>query len=1032
MRIPPAPGQVAYVLGLDLGANSLGWAAITQAEGIENRILGCGVRVFEAGVRGSLEQGREKSRAGQRRTARLQRRRTDRRRRRMGKVYCTLAASGLLPPATSLRERVAELQKLDSELSAKHADHVKLPYTLRRKALDERLDAFEIGRAIFHLAQRRGFQSNRKERRAATEDDDWGRVKDGISEVSRTMAATRARTLGEYFSSLDPSEIRIRGCYTHREMYKAEFDRIWATQQVHHLSLLTDEARKAIFNAIFDQRPLREQKELIGNCECVPGERRAPTHRPFAQRFRLLQEVNNLRIGDRPPDAEERRIIIERLENGDLPIGELKGLLRLRGSGVNLDAGGKKVLIGDRTTHELRRAFLNHWDRMTQEERLEAIEDLAGNMPEQELRAKAGRRWGLNGVQMDDYVSTNLPDEGKYIRFSEKALEALIPYMETGLSTTEAVEKAMFRDINYKTAVQPNLPPVATQLPEIRNPAVVRALTELRKVGNELIRRFGEPMEIHIELARDLKASRTEREKTWKRNEAQRQLRESTAAKILKECIGVNPRRREIDRWRLMEECGGCCPYTGRMINAANLFSGEVQVEHIIPWSRSLDDSFSNLTLCFASENATKNNRAPREAYEGSEEWDKILQRVEHFQGEFRNVKLRRFKMTAEEVAKLLDDFSSRQLNDTRYASKLAARYVSCLYGGTSDDNQKKRVYVTAGQVTAKLRRLWQIEGLLGASEQKTRDDHRYHAVDAVVVALTSDAVIRRLSQESARVVESGQRRKRTFAPPWPTLRADVEKALAEIVVSWRVDHKVGGMMHDENAVGEIKHPGTGQATGVRRKLVHLLSRGEVESIVDEEIKARVKLARDLNGGDLRKLVGKVSMKSGVPIRKVRIAIADKSRRIAGGVRERRVVGGEFHHFEIIRRQVKRGPKIDHVPISIHDAMDRVRRKVSVIERGRDGAEFVCPLSKRDTFEITRDDGRKELVVVRTLERPVIGFTRINDARPISKENGNRERIAPRVFFGKMKARKIVVSPSGLVFAADGMRRTARSAEGHK
>jgi CRISPR-associated endonuclease Csn1 len=1009
-----------YVLGIDLGANSVGWAAIEFNAQRPVGILAAGVRVFEAGVEGALERGREESRAVQRRIARLQRRQTDRRRRRIARVYRELAQSGLLPAAATLRERVAAVQSLDRELSLRHNDHHRLLYILRRRALDERLEPHEVGRALLHLGQRRGFQSNRKHRKS--NDDERGKVKAGIAQLRIEMEAAGARTLGEYLSQLDPHQTRIRGRYTLRQMYKDEFARIWEAQAPHHPALMTGDARQRVFDAIFDQRPLREQDDLIGECEAISGEKRAPKWHPLSQRFRMLQQLNDLRIvdaggGERPLDEQERAIVIERLSAGDLPLKEFRKLLGLsRGIDVNFDRGGKEALIGDRTTEKMRKAFLHRWDLMSAQEKLEAITDLTGKMTDEELRNKAESRWQLNGVQADLYVETTLED--KYIGFSLKALEAMLPWMEQGLSTTEAREKAFGKEALYRTEIKPNLPPVRDQLREIRNPAVVRSLTELRRVVNELLRRFGKPAEIHLELARDLKASRDEREKRWQRVDRQRKLREEAFKKAEKHVS--KPSRTDVDKWLLFEECGGICPYSGRAINETALFhSGEVQIEHIIPFSRSLDDSFANLTLCYVSENARKGNRTPLEAYAGSDEWEEILQRVRRFQGNFARAKLRRFQMKPEEVAKLLDDFSSRQLNDTRYASKLAARYVSCLYGGLSDECGNLRVFATAGQVTAKLRRLWQIEGILSDSGAKTRDDHRHHAIDAITVALTSPGIVKKLADENARAAERGQSRLRSFEEPWPGFAPEVKEKINQIVVSWRCDRRVSGAMHDQNPVGEIQHRENGHKTGVRRKPVHQLSSGELNAIIDRRVRELVQSKLKGCGNDIQRLEqDPPRMESGVPIKKVRIEIKDSSRRvISAGIRARQVIGGDYHHFEVVRRSSngrRRGLAV--IPVSMQEAMERVRSKRPVVQREHgDNAELVNSVFKRDTFEIEQD-GAKRIVVIQALEAPsTIGFKSANDGRPYSNKHKNRERVAANVFFGELKARKVTVSPTGLV-----------------
>jgi CRISPR-associated endonuclease Csn1 len=824
---------VPYVLGIDLGANSVGWAALRHEQGECVGILDLGVRIFPAGVTGQVEAGRDKSNAAARRVARLQRRQTDRRRRRIHKIYGILADYGLLPAKATPADRAKALSVLDNELSARYAAHDKLPYVLRARALDEMLSPFEVGRALFHLAQRRGFLSNRKSNKEP--EDEKGKVKGAITSLAHAMAESGSRTLGEHLSRLDPHEARIRGRYTSRKMYLDEFEKIWESQAVHHPELLNSERKRELLQAMFHQRPLRDQSDLIGDCELEEGEKRAPAWHPLAQRFRLLQEVNHLRLIDpvgvsRALNAEERQAVIPLLEKGDLPIKELRKLPVIkrnvkRNVEINLDRGGKKALIGDRTEEKMRSTFGATWDALSEVERLEAITDLAGDLDDAQLASKAQARWGLSAEQAERYSSTSL-EVGRYLGFSLKAIANMLPSLENGADVTTAKEAA-YPAGTFQTDLLGALPPVLARLKDLRNPAVLRSLTELRKVVNALIGRYGKPLEIHIELARDLKASRPEREDRWARMRRNEKARAEAAAMIQTE-IGVpNPSRADIEKWLLAEECHWRCPYSGRGFSKTQLFhTGEIQVEHIVPFSRSLDDSFANKTLAYSWVNKAKGNRPPREAFQDPSQWEAILTEVGSFQGTYAKHKLQRFQWTSEQIAELLDDFTRRQLNDTRYASKLAARYMACLYGGLSDGTGQ-RIFVSPGQVTAFLRRLWAIEGLLSGGAGKSRDDHRHHAIDAVVVALTGPAWVKALSDAASRAREEGRRRFASLEAPWPGFAAAVQDRLRGIIISNRADRKVGGAMHDETFYGVIQHPELGP-TAVCRKLVHRLSKEDL------------------------------------------------------------------------------------------------------------------------------------------------------------------------------------------------------------
>ncbi|MBM3746954.1 MAG: hypothetical protein FJW34_14285, partial [Acidobacteria bacterium] len=169
-------------------------------DGKARGMLRCGVRIFPAGVEGSpeqIEQGREESRAAKRRQMRLMRRQTDRRRRRLKRVYGLLASWGLLAEGETSAARGRALEALDRELAARYPETSMPPYYLRARSLDHKLEPVELGRCLYHLAQRRGFLSNRKVRSRESEED-RGKVKRGISQLWAAIEASGARTLGEY------------------------------------------------------------------------------------------------------------------------------------------------------------------------------------------------------------------------------------------------------------------------------------------------------------------------------------------------------------------------------------------------------------------------------------------------------------------------------------------------------------------------------------------------------------------------------------------------------------------------------------------------------------------------------------------------------------------------------------------------------------------------------------------------------------------------------------------------------------------
>ncbi|MFB3829161.1 MAG: type II CRISPR RNA-guided endonuclease Cas9 [Bryobacteraceae bacterium] len=451
--------------------------------------------------------------------------------------------------------------------------------------------------------------------------------------------------------------------------------------------------------------------------------------------------------------------------------------------------------------------------------------------------------------------------------------------------------------------------------------------------------------------------------------------------------------------------------------------TGEIQIEHIVPFSRSLDDSFANKTLAFASVNKTKGNRTPHAAFGGSPEWESILQNVRAFQGPYARHKLQRFQWDEERVNEMLADFTERQLNDTRYASRLAARYVLRLYGGRYDADGQ-RIFVSPGQVTAYLRRLWSLEGLLSQDGRKSRLDHRHHAIDAIVIALTGPRFVKLLCDAADAACEVGRRRFTSIAAPWDGFVESVRSAISDMIVSPRVNRKVGGAMHDESLYGNILRQNV--PTAVIRKPVHKLSKAELENIVDPGVRERVLLQVGMKQGDIKQLEADppvLPTRSGreIPIRKVRLAVPEATRCIAQGPRVRHVLGDEYHHWEILRSSDARG-RVRHafVPVTVQQAMERVRdRRPVVCRSGRPDSEFVCSISKGEVMAVGAPPTRK-LVLVCALEAAMgtIGFKDLADARPYSPANKNRERITVGRLFGELAAEKVNITVLGRCFPA--------------
>lgn len=310
------------ILGLDTGTNSLGWAVVDRDENNQYTPICRGDLIFTEGVK--QEKGIEFSLAAERTSYRASRRHYFRRRLRKVEVLKVLVKHKLCPQLSDEalnRWHTKKEYPLDEDFilwqRTSEADN-KNPYHDRHICLhrklnlkDSQTDRYTLGRALYHLTQRRGFLSNRLDQNEEAEET--GKVKSAISELSKEMKEAGCEFLGDYFYLLYRTEgnrVRIRSRYTDREKhYLQEFKEICRVQE------LDEDLAKALEKTIFFQRPLKSQRQGVGKCTMEKGHSRCAVSHPLYEEYRLLCYLNNIRIKTpsddrlRPLNAEEREKI---------------------------------------------------------------------------------------------------------------------------------------------------------------------------------------------------------------------------------------------------------------------------------------------------------------------------------------------------------------------------------------------------------------------------------------------------------------------------------------------------------------------------------------------------------------------------------------------------------------------------------------------------------------------------------------------------------------------------------------------------
>ncbi|MGZ9675505.1 type II CRISPR RNA-guided endonuclease Cas9 [Flavobacterium sp. GNP001] len=710
---------------------------------------------------------------------------------------------------------------------------------------------------------------------------------------------------------------RIRNRYTTRKMYVEEFELIWNKQSQFHTEL-TDELKTLFGGRkldgykedgiLFHQRPLRSQKHLVGNCSFEPTKTKCPISAiPFEQ-FRVWQWVNTVEYNGMKISEEEKEKIVDFLYANEKPeFKKIRKVIGKESAEFKFNYKDDDKIVGTHTISNLsnKKYFGKKWFEFTQKEQEDIWHVLYFFDSKSNLKEYAINNWNFTEEQAESIAKFNVKDG--YSSLSRKAISNILPFLKLGFTYDVAVvlggiknvfgsnwdklsdeKRDFFTDNVYEiirsknkggfiaiikdilrddynisdnqlrklyhhsstidvTELLEKLPvgkDADKEIQAIRNPIVITALFELRKLVNELIEEHGTIDEIKVEMARDLKISKSQRNKI--RKEQKRLERENDRVKDRLRENDVRITHDNILLYKLWEECKKTCPYTGKPISVSQLFSGEVQIEHIHPWSRSLNDSFSNKTLCYADENRNKGNKTPFEFY-GSDQanWSSIKERALKLFSDTKEYPNAYQKFKRFIQFKFDDDFSSRQLNDTRYISKEAKNYLSKVC---------KNVMVSPGQATSNLRQKWGMNNILNDENEKTREDHRHHAVDALVMACTKISYVQELSKWNRYNRNSELK---NFPLPWETFRKDAEVSVDKILVSHKKvsnditvrTHKceknekthvnVGvaarGQLHLETVYGQNKNCKSDEY--VYRVDINNLSFSQLTSIVDLNLK---------------------------------------------------------------------------------------------------------------------------------------------------------------------------------------------------
>lgn len=811
------------ILGLDIGIASAGWAVINydKEDVSQNKIIKSGVRIFT-----QAEHPKDgSSLAMPRRLARGARRTLKRKRKRLKNIKnLFLENFPLIPKDLYIGESDKTIYSRQGRIDI---------WQLRSEALKRALNTEEFARVLTHIAKRRGYKSNRKTDEKG--DKDTKKVL-GAIEKNKSLLEDY-KTIGQAIyetTKADSVRRNKKENYIHsvsREMLLDEVDMLFEMQQKFGNNIATDLFKQKYIKIAFFQKDFASVDDMVGGCTYEKNEKRAAKRSYSAEEFVTLTKLINTKVvsadgSERGLNRGELEKIILLCKQSEKPSYiKIKKEIALDESSTfkniedyEIDKNTGEVLTKKPTKfksafegyHKLRIVITKtlskvHWHNLSQDTKLldEIGRIFSIHKSDEKIREALDI---LTFSTLTDDEARKIKEAliasisfDKFIYLSLKALDKLLPYMREGKRYDEAValvgyKKKSGRQQKFLRSLNQE------EQNELTNPVVKRAIAQSRKVINSLIREYGQFDTVHIELTREIKRSHKDRNEIKKGQEQYQKFKEE----VVKDFINLfdrEPKGNELLKFRLWKEQDGYCAYSGHFGNKGYIEPEKLiadvkyaEIDHILPYSRSLDDGLNNKVLCLAKENQDKKNMTPFEYFEDiGRDWSSYEIHVQSMKNLKRTKRQRLLKKNFDESSQ--KEFRERNINDTAYMARYIKNFIEDNLELTS--NSKKRVVTINGTLTNMLRHNWGVGN-------KSRNTHLHHAVDAIIIAFATDSEVQRLSTQSAKTDGFHYRKSEEkainfkFVPPLDNFRDAVQRSIDEIFVSNAPRRKVTGAAHKE------------------------------------------------------------------------------------------------------------------------------------------------------------------------------------------------------------------------------------------
>lgn len=762
-----------YGIGLDIGIGSVGYAVISRTNNLDARIEDIGVRLFDSGENIRQKASNAQERRGYRSTRRLLRRRKHRKE-RIKKFFLKI--------------------KLMNEMQLKawqEQNGNQNVLQTRIKGLNEKLTPEEILDCIIHICNRRGYREfyGDDSKKDNADKDELQKIEGGLANFDEIYQSGGYKSVAEMlinapvfktetsFADYRNHKNAKRYILIKREFVKKELEDILNKQSEYYPQLTANNIRIICDDMVFAQRdfetgPGNEDDKTrrfmgfidsIGKCMYYKNEKRAYRSTVIADIYALVNCLSQLSFVNTEtgeillPENVAKEIINTALTNASITENDIKNILKQ--NKLEMRKPGKlEVTVPDtiKTLKTLKAVLTNagyKYEELIKENQFDINNPsklhqlcllLSENItPGRRIRALKAKGW--NEKLQKEVIRKKF---GGTASVCEKYMVEAIEAFKRG-ETYGNFQARMLKereDALPDIEKQKYLAPFDKKIDEelVKNIVVFKAVNETRKILNELIRRYGSPEYINIEVADDLGRSFKERAKIIKRINDNKKEKDKIANKLIE--LGLRKEEEvkpfDIERYRLWEEQEGKDLYTGEVIPVEKILSGIYDVDHIVPFSLILDDTLQNKALVNLGVNRQQKGQQVPLGYLSSADKEDYLKRINTLFKK-KKISIKKYKyLTLSNLygnRDLLSEWKSRNINDTRYITRFLVNYLSANLLFNSD--KAKNVFGVKGIITSRMRRLWFNKKTWG-DEQKNRDNNLHHAADAIVIANLTPAYL--------------------------------------------------------------------------------------------------------------------------------------------------------------------------------------------------------------------------------------------------------------------------------------------------